>query len=146
MAEEKLPKVGDKFAILSRAYLGRDRKERIDGVMYVTSVRGGLISLGRENKPDPKAKRTWRVWDKNGGLHTTNHYDFTHAEPWTEEHVKRVRRQNLEYAVSRDFEQHKKEGFERFDDKALMTLFKTLYGPLHPEKSDAVVAEEEVPQ
>lgn len=125
--EKKLPKVGDKYALISFGGIGVRRGQWVEGVRYVTSIRGELISLDRENKPDPKAKRTWRP-SPDGDLRAIGPYSYSRAEPWTSKHEELLRRQHMIVRIEQKFEEHKKNGFAEFESSELLQLVRALKG------------------
>jgi hypothetical protein len=129
-------KLGDKYAIV---HIGR--REDVHGPWYVTSIRGSLASLSRENKPDPKASRSWRIDDKTGEMSCTTQWSMQRAEPWAEKHLVALRRKHLEYKVAELFDAHRREGYESLSTPQLFAMFKILKPKTEKKDGDASESE-----
>jgi hypothetical protein len=91
--EKDLPALGDMYAI-------RSPLSGIDGPYYVVSIRGSKVALGRTNKPDHTASRTWRAWSK--GLHPTGSWSTEQALRWSDEVADEVARARAVRTIERN--------------------------------------------
>lgn len=97
-------KVGDVYAIISRGF-----GASVAGPFYVTSIRGGRVSLEALLAPNPSAKRSWRIAHFDGRtlirLVAGEPLSTQTAEPWTQEHADTIERAKLVHRMERMFQQ-----------------------------------------